>query len=80
MQLYDKENNKKWQKEGYTNTPFGLILDVNFKILKVDLKLDEKYKKLIDEKKMSPHDIFEITQKYNNVVKEMKILWSVVKD
>ena len=29
---------------------------------------------------MSQADIFEITKKYNNVVKEMKILWSVVKD
>ena len=80
LKLYDKELNKKWEKEGHANTPLGLIHSVNFKILKVDLKLEEKYKKLIVEKKMSQADIFEITQKYNNVVKEMKILWSVVKD
>ena len=80
LKLYDKELNKKWEKEGHANTPLGLIHSVNFKILKVDLKLDEKYKKLIIENKMSQADIFEITQKYNNVVKEMKILWSVVKD
>jgi len=29
---------------------------------------------------MNHADIFEITQKYNNVVKETRILWSVVKD
>ena len=29
---------------------------------------------------MNQADIYEITKKYNNVVKEMKILWSVVKD
>jgi ubiquinone/menaquinone biosynthesis C-methylase UbiE len=80
LKLYDKELNKKWENEGHYNTPLGLIHGVNFKILKADLKLDEKYKKLIVEKKISQADIFEITKKYNNVVKEMKILWSVVKD
>ena len=80
LKLYDKELNKKWENEGNCNTPLGLIHSVNFKILKADLKLDEKYKKHIIEKKMSQADIIEITQKYNNVVKEMKILWSVVKD
>ncbi len=80
LKLYDKEKNKKWEKEGYSNTPFGLILDVNFKILKVDLKPDEKYEKLIIDKKMTQSDILEIMQKYNNVIKEMKILWSVIKD
>ena len=66
-------------KKGYSNTPLGLIHDVNFKILKVDLKPDEKYKKLIDENKISQSDILEMMQKYNNVIKEMKILWSVIK-
>ena len=64
MKLYDKELNKKWENEGHSNTPLGLIHSVNFKILKVDLKLDEKYKKHIIEKKMSQADIIEITQKY----------------
>jgi SAM-dependent methyltransferase len=80
LRLYDKELNKKWENENHSDTPLGLILNVNFKILKIDIKLDEKYKKLIVEKKMNHADIFEITQKYNNVVKETRILWSVVKD
>ncbi len=80
LRLYDKELNKKWENENHSDTPLGLILNVNFKILKINIKLDEKYKKLIVEKKMNHADIFEITQKYNNVVKETRILWSVVKD
>ena len=79
LKLYDKELNHNWEKKGYSNTPLGLIHDVNFKILKVDLKPDEKYKKLIDENKISQSDILEMMQKYNNVIKEMKILWSVIK-
>jgi len=80
LKLYDKELNQIWGKKGYSNTPLGLIHDVNFKILKVDLKPDEKYKKLIDEKQISQSNILEMMQKYNNVIKEMKILWSVIKN
>ncbi len=79
LKLYDKELNQIWGKKGYSNTPLGLIHDVNFKILKVDLKPDEKYKKLIDKKQISQSNILEMMQKYNNVIKEMKILWSVIK-
>ena len=41
--------------------------------------VDEKYKKLLNEKKMSENDIKEYAEKYNNVIKEIKIKWSVIK-
>ena len=62
-----------------TNTPLGLIHNVNFKILNVLYIVDEKYKKLLNEKKMSENDIKEYAEKYNNVIKEIKIKWSVIK-
>ena len=80
LQLYDKELNKEWEKGGYANTPLGLIHKVNFKVLKVDYKIDEKYKKLIEEKKINNSEIQDLMHKYNNVIKEMKIEWSVIKN
>ena len=80
LQLYDKELNEQWEKGGFSNTPLALIHNVNFKVLKVDYKIDEKYKKLIDQKKIEKSEIEELMNKYNNVIKEMAIEWTVIKD
>ena len=48
-------------------------------ILNVHYIVDEKYEKLLKEKKISEKDIKEYALKYNNVIKEMKIKWSVIK-
>ncbi len=71
--------NKKWEEGGFSNTPLALIHNVNFKIINVLYIVDEKYKKLLNEKKMSENDIKECAEKYNNVIKEIKIKWSVIK-
>ena len=80
LQLYDKQLNKEWEKGGYSNTPLGLIHNVNFKVLNVNYKIDQKYKNLIDEKKIDQSEIQDLMDKYNNVVKEMSIEWLVIKD
>ena len=79
LQLYDKELNNKWEEGKFSNTPLALIHKVNFKILNVLYIADEKYEKLLKEKKISEKDIKEYALKYNNVIKEMKIKWSVIK-
>ena len=79
LQLYDKELNKKWEEGGFANTPLALIHNVNFKIINVHYIVDEKYEKLLKEKKMSENDIKECAEKYNNVIKEIKIKWCVIK-
>ena len=76
--LYDHAL-KIWEERGFSNTPLALIHNVNFKILNVLYMVDEKYKKLLNEKKMSENDIKEYAEKYNNVIKEIKIKWSVIK-
>ena len=79
LQLYDKELNKKWEEGGCANTPLALIHNVNFKILNIHYIVDEKYEKLLNEKKISKDEIKEDAKKYNNVIKEIKIKWSVIK-
>ena len=80
LQLYDKELNIEWEKDGFSNTPLALIHNVNFKVIKVDYKIDGKYKKLVDQKKIDESEIKELMHKYNNVIKEMSIEWTVIKD
>jgi len=80
LQLYDKELNKKWEKGGFANSPLALIHNVNFKVLNVVYHVDDKYKKLLNEKKITEAEVNEFMLKYNNVIKETQIEWSVIKD
>ena len=79
LSLYDKELNKIWEEQNAANTPFGFILDVNFKIISVKYILDEKYYNLLKEKKITEKDVQEYANKFNNVIKEIKIEWKVIK-
>ena len=80
LQLYDKELNEKWEKGGFANSPLALIHNVNFKVLNVVYVVDDKYKKLLNEKKITEAEVNEFMHKYNNVIKEIQIEWSVIKD
>ena len=42
--------------------------------------VDDKYKKLLNEKKITEAEVNEFMHKYNNVIKEIQIEWSVIKD
>ena len=79
LSLYDKELNKIWEEKKAANTPFGFILDVNFKIISANYILDKKYNNLLKEKKVSQEEIEDYSNKFNNVIKEIKIEWKVIK-
>ena len=79
LSLYDRELNKKWEKNGDANTPMGIIHNVNFKIKNVNMLLDPKYEKLLKEGKIKYEDLNDMASKYNNVIKEIKIIWEVIK-
>jgi len=79
LSLYDKELNKIWEKDNAANTPLGIIHNVNFKIVKVNYVIDDKYKKLLAEKNILESDLEEYSNKYNNVIQEIQIDWKVVK-
>lgn len=80
LELYDRELNKKWQKEKAANTLLALIHNVNFKVKNVRYNLEEKYLKLLNENKINKEELGEIMEKYNNVIKDMFILLEVIKE
>ena len=77
--LYDKEQNLKWEKTGAANTPLAIIHNVNFVIKKAEQVLDHKYKSLLEKGAIKKEELGDLVNKYNNVVKEIKIIWEVVK-
>ena len=62
------------------NTPLALIHGVNFSIKDVNYVLETYYSKLLEKKEIDHDQLQEYIKKYNNVVKEMKIKWIVLKN
>tara|TARA_Y100000590_G_C15634374_1_gene982391 strand:+ start:53 stop:613 length:561 start_codon:yes stop_codon:yes gene_type:complete len=80
LQLYDKQLNEFWQKNNAANTPLALIHNVNFKIKDVNYGLEKEYLDMLNKKEINQGTLQTYIKKYNNVVKEMKIRWTVIKD
>ena len=79
LSLYDKELNKKWEIEGAANTPMAIIHNVDFRIKKVTYVVDKKYQDLLKLGKITKEEIEDFSHKYNNVIREIKMIWEVVK-
>jgi len=79
LSMYDQKLNKIWEEKNASNTPLGLIHNVNFQILSVNYVLDQRYQKLLNEKKIKENDLKEYSEKYNNVIKEINLKWKVIK-
>ena len=79
LSLYDKELNKKWEIEEAANTPMAIIHNVDFRIRKVTHVVDKKYQDLLKLGKITKEEIEDFSHKYNNVIREIKIIWEVVK-
>ena len=71
LSLFDKDLNKKWEKNGAANSPLALIHKVNFKIEDISYDIDAdilaKFKKGEIDKAKLDHMI----KHYNNVVKNI---------
>ena len=79
LELYDKELNEKWKMENKANSPMAFINNVNFKIEKVEYKLEKKYLIKLNQKKITDEELREIMEKYNNVIKHIFIQLKVIK-
>ena len=79
LSLYDKEKNRQWEKENAANSPLGLIHNVNFKIIDVRYDLTKDYIKMVKEKKITQEKLFEMIERYNNIVKQIFIQLKAIK-
>ena len=79
LALFDLEENKRWQASGAANSRMAMIHNVNFKIMKVDVKIDKKYQNQFNSGELNISDIEDYASKYNNVIKETYYLLKVIK-
>ena len=68
-----------WEKNNAANTPLAMIHNVNFKIKDVNYGLEKNYSEMLKKGEIDQSKLHEYIEKYNNVIKEMRIRWIAIK-
>lgn len=79
MSLFSKENCRKWSQINAANTPLALFLDVDFKIVKSEIVLEEPWASELKSGRKKTEEIMNELKLYNNVAKEFNIHLQVIK-
>jgi len=79
LQLFSRRMNEQWVKEGASNTPLALQLGVDFEVVNVETLLEQPWLSRLESGRMSEKEIIQEARRYNNVVKEQKIVLKALK-
>lgn len=79
LQMFDKEFNQQCIDRGWANTPLGIYLDVNLKILSHQYVLEERYLSMLREKRATAEQIMDMVRTQNNVCSQINIEMQCIK-
>ena len=77
--LFSKETCERLREQGAGDTPLALILDVDFKIEKIDHRLDPVWREKMLANEITQDDVADAARSFNNVVKESTVVLRVLK-
>jgi hypothetical protein len=79
LELFSKSKNKEWIDNGFSNSPLGLYLDVDLEMASVNYCLEPRWSQKLNAGECTQEDVYHAMLTYNNVVKEIRIQMTVVK-
>ncbi|MEG3640251.1 class I SAM-dependent methyltransferase [Magnetococcus sp. PR-3] len=79
LALFSKKQIDSWLAQGFGNTPLAHILDVDFEIKRVVYYYSPEWDAKLRAGEMTSQEIQQEAERHVNVIKEMDILWQVVK-
>jgi len=79
LQLFDLDLNKHWQKIKAANSPFAIYLGVNFKLLSVNISIEQLYVDQLNANKITHDELQVLVNERNNVATEYRFTWKAVK-
>ena len=79
LALFSRKLNKLWMDNGASNTPLGVIHDVDFEIINVNNILDEPWSSQLNNGQINPEQLTQASRQFNNVIKEYQIVLKVIK-
>lgn len=74
MEMFSRTANLEWQRTGGTNTPLALYHDVDFELVSARSELDEPYRSMYRDGKISAQDLEKLDRTLNNVVVEIEMV------
>jgi hypothetical protein len=79
MEMFSRATNLEWQRIGAGNTPVALLHDMDFELASTRSELDEPYRSMYREGKVSAQDLQKLERTLNNVVLEIEMVLKVKK-
>tara|TARA_Y100001968_G_scaffold191281_1_gene175271 strand:- start:131 stop:691 length:561 start_codon:yes stop_codon:yes gene_type:complete len=79
LELFSKKANKKWIKNGASNSPLGLYLDVDFELKQTGLKPSSDWFRLHPDKNVDIQLLVQESQIYNNLIEQYDMVLEVIK-
>ena len=79
LQMFDQAKNIEWATGGFSNTPLGVYLGVDLRIVAYAKVLDPAWKRRHDAGEVSTDELRHAMRSYNNVVEELQATLEVVK-
>jgi len=78
--LFSKKNNEISVRKGYANSTLGIYLDVDLEMAHVLMVLDPFWAQSFIEEKISEKELASAARKYNNVIREVRMVVKVIKE
>ena len=79
MEMFSKSANLEFQRMGVPNTPLALYHDVDFELVSNRSELDEPYRSMYREGKITVEELQKLERTLNNVVVEIAMVLRVKK-
>jgi hypothetical protein len=79
LRMFSQSANREWIAGGFANTPLGLYIGVDFAIDFVNAIPDEPWKGRFERKEISLADLQNAARKYNNVMREFRVVMHPIK-
>ena len=80
LQLFDLDLNKHWQKIGAANSLLAIYLGVNFKLLSVNVNIEQFYVDQLNANKISYDELQVLVNERNNIATEYRFTWKAIKN
>lgn len=77
--LFSQRLNREWARAGAANTPLGLYHGIDFEIEEHNLLLEEPYRGMLKEGRITQAEAQAMVEKYHNVASEVRVVLRVVK-
>lgn len=80
LQMFDQSLNRQWIANKFANTPLGVYLGVDFRIVSQHFVLDPLLQERHEKGELNNQKVYELMRSHNNVCQQINIEWVAYKE